>query len=42
LQVKELRVSRAFDLVTHRDRSRSPLAQAFVELVESDTPARAS
>jgi DNA-binding transcriptional LysR family regulator len=42
LQVKDLRVSRAFYLVTHRDRSRSPLAQAFVELVESDTPARAS
>ncbi|MEK7715152.1 MAG: selenium metabolism-associated LysR family transcriptional regulator [candidate division NC10 bacterium] len=42
LQVKDLRVSRAFYLVTHRDRSRAPLAQAFVELVESDTPARAS
>ncbi len=42
LKVKDLRVSRAFYLVTHRDRSRSPLAQAFVELVESDTPARAS
>ncbi len=42
LKVKDLRVSRAFYLVTHRDRSRSPLAQAFVELVESDTPRRAS
>ncbi len=42
LPVKDLRVSRAFYLVTHRDRSRSPLAQAFVELVESETPERAS
>lgn len=36
------RRSRAFYLVTHRDRTRSPLAQAFVELVESETPERAS
>lgn len=42
LKVDDLRVSRAFYLVTHRDRSRSPLAQAFVELVESETPTRAS
>ena len=42
LKVKDLRVSRAFYLVTDRDRSRSPLAQAFVEFVESETPGRAS
>lgn len=33
--VKELRVARAFYLVTHRDRTRSPLAEAFVEFIES-------
>lgn len=42
LKVTDLRVARAFYLVTHRDRSRSPLAQAFVELVESDPPPLAS
>ena len=42
LRVKDLRFARAFYLVTHRDRSRSPLAQAFVELVESQAPGRAS
>ncbi len=42
LKVKDLPVSRAFYLVTHRDRTRSPLAQAFVELVESEAPAGAS
>jgi len=33
--VKDLRVARAFYLATHRDRTRSPLAQAFVEFIES-------
>jgi DNA-binding transcriptional LysR family regulator len=33
-----LRIARAFHLVTHRDRSRSPLAQAFLALVESQLP----
>jgi DNA-binding transcriptional LysR family regulator len=40
--VGDLRVTRAFYLVTHRARSRSPLATAFVEFVESQTAARAS
>jgi len=42
LRVKDLRVARAFYLVTHRDRSRSPLAQAFVGFVESESPAETS
>ena len=42
VKLKDLRVSRFFYLVTHRDRSRSPLAQAFVDFVESQLPARAS
>jgi DNA-binding transcriptional LysR family regulator len=42
VKIKDLRVSRAFHLVTHRDRTRSPLAQAFVEFVESQPPPRAS
>lgn len=36
VKVQELRVARAFYLVTHRDRSRSPLAQAFVDFLESE------
>jgi DNA-binding transcriptional LysR family regulator len=35
LTVEGLAVTRAFYRVTHRDRSRSPLAQAFVEFLES-------
>jgi DNA-binding transcriptional LysR family regulator len=42
LKVKDLRVARAFYLVTHRDRTRSPLAQAFVAFLESHAPAGAS
>ena len=42
VKLKDLRVSRFFYLITHRDRSRSPLAQAFVDFVESQLPARAS
>ena len=42
VKLKDLQVSRYFYLVTHRDRSRSPLAQAFVDFVESQLPARAS
>jgi DNA-binding transcriptional LysR family regulator len=42
VKIKDLRVARAFHLVTHRDRTRSPLAQAFVEFVESQPPPRAS
>jgi hypothetical protein len=36
--VRDLDVSRAFHLVTHRDRSRSPLAQAFLAFIESQSP----
>lgn len=42
VKVKDLRVARAFYLVTHRDRTRSPLAQAFVEFIESQPPERTS
>jgi DNA-binding transcriptional LysR family regulator len=42
VKVKDLRVARAFHLVTHRDRTRSPLAQAFVEFIESQPPEPAS
>ena len=42
LKLKDLSVSRFFYLVTHRDRSRSPLAQAFVEFLESESPAEPS
>lgn len=42
LPVRDLGVRRSFHLVTHRDRSRSPLAQAFLEFVESETHDRAS
>jgi DNA-binding transcriptional LysR family regulator len=37
VKVKDLRVARAFYLVTHRDRTRSPLAEAFVEFIESQS-----
>ena len=42
VKLADLAVRRSFYLVTHRDRSRSPLAQAFVDFVESQLPARAS
>ncbi|PYN56222.1 MAG: LysR family transcriptional regulator [Candidatus Rokuibacteriota bacterium] len=42
VKLKDLKVSRSFYLVIHRERSRSPLAQAFVEFVESQMPERAS
>ena len=35
LPIRDLRVERAFWLVTHRDRTRSPLAEAFIAFVES-------
>jgi DNA-binding transcriptional LysR family regulator len=38
LKVRDFEVSRVFYLVTHRDRSRSPLAQAFLAFVESESP----
>ncbi|HKW91199.1 MAG TPA: selenium metabolism-associated LysR family transcriptional regulator [Methylomirabilota bacterium] len=36
LKVKDLRIARAFYLVTHRERSRSPLAEAFRAFVEAE------
>jgi DNA-binding transcriptional LysR family regulator len=41
LHVEDLTISRAFFVVVHRERSRSPLAQAFLEFVESQYPERA-
>lgn len=35
VKVKDLKVARNFHLVTHKDRTRSPLAQAFVDFLES-------
>jgi DNA-binding transcriptional LysR family regulator len=42
VKIRDLRVSRAFYLVVHRDRARSPLAQAFLAFVESELAARPS
>jgi len=36
LRVKDLKVTRAFYLATHRERSRSPLAEAFRAFVEAE------
>jgi DNA-binding transcriptional LysR family regulator len=36
LKVQDLKVSRAFYLATHRERSRSPLAEAFRAFVETE------
>jgi DNA-binding transcriptional LysR family regulator len=36
VRVRDLRISRSFYLVVHRDRSRSPLAQAFLAFLESE------
>lgn len=36
VKVRGLQVTRAFHLVVHRDRSRSPLAQAFLAFLESE------
>ena len=40
--IRDLTITRAFHLITHRDRSRSPLAQAFLTFVESQAAARPS
>jgi DNA-binding transcriptional LysR family regulator len=40
--LRDLTIARSFHLVVHRDRSRSPLALAFLEFVESAFPGRAS
>jgi len=42
VKLGDLSISRAFHLVTHRDRSRSPLAQAFLAFLESQTLERPS
>ena len=42
VKVRDLRVARAFHLITHRDRSRSPLAIAFLEFLESACPRETS
>jgi DNA-binding transcriptional LysR family regulator len=38
--VRDLTISRAFHLITHRDRSRSPLAQAFLTFLDSSAASR--
>jgi DNA-binding transcriptional LysR family regulator len=42
VQVEDLKVERVFYLVTNRDRTRSPLAEAFVHFVESQAPSHPS
>jgi DNA-binding transcriptional LysR family regulator len=42
VKVSDLKVTRAFHLITHRDRSASPLAQAFLAFVESQPTTRPS
>ena len=42
VKIRGLTVARAFHLVIHRDRSRSPLAQAFLAFVESHVAERPS
>ena len=42
VKVKDLKVARSFHLITHRDRTRSPLAQAFVDFLESQPLGRPS
>jgi DNA-binding transcriptional LysR family regulator len=36
VKIRDLKVNRSFYLVTHRERTRSPLAEAFVAFVESE------
>jgi DNA-binding transcriptional LysR family regulator len=42
VKIRDLTLSRAFYLMTHRDRSRSPLAQAFLTFLESRMAADSS
>ena len=42
VKIRELTITRAFHLITHRDRSHSPLAQAFLAFVESQAAGRSS
>jgi DNA-binding transcriptional LysR family regulator len=37
LKIRDLKVTRAFHIATHRDRSRSPLAEAFRSFVEAES-----
>jgi DNA-binding transcriptional LysR family regulator len=42
VRIEDLAIERAFYLVTNRDRTRSPLAEAFVHFVESQAPGHPS
>ena len=42
VKIRDLTVSRAFHMITHRERTRSPLAQAFLTFVESELAERPS
>jgi DNA-binding transcriptional LysR family regulator len=42
VKIRDLNVTRAFHIVTHRDRSRSPLALAFLGFIESQPTERPS
>jgi DNA-binding transcriptional LysR family regulator len=42
VKIRDLTVSRAFHMITHRERTRSPLAQAFLTFVESQLAERPS
>lgn len=42
VRIRDLDVSRSFYLVTHRERTRSPLAEAFVAFVATEAPGLAS
>lgn len=42
LRIEDLTITRAFSIVTSRERSRSPLAQAFLEFIESQFPPTSS
>jgi len=37
LKIRDLKITRAFHIATHRDRSRSPLAEAFRSFVEAES-----
>jgi DNA-binding transcriptional LysR family regulator len=42
LRIDDLTITRAFSIVSSRERSRSPLAQAFLEFIESQFPPTSS
>jgi len=37
LKLRDLKITRAFHLAIHRDRSRSPLAEAFRSFLEAES-----